>query len=147
MSRKSLKEIQFEGTPEKQKENKLITLIKEDEKLKKDREHRMEFISMGEFFLEDFKNNLYKTSIEMNEDFPQNTIDEWKEFLNYPVVRKYIKEFQDEKLNSVADQGLSSGDKSAIGIKKAAQDYTGSSNNANIILIRVPEKKNWEEEA
>ena len=45
----------------------------------------------------------------MNSKIPFYTIDAWKDFLNYPVVRKYIKSFRDEKINMVADQGLAEG--------------------------------------
>ena len=47
-------------------ENKLITLLKNDEKLKEDPEYRMGMISMASMFLEDLSDNIYKTSIEMN---------------------------------------------------------------------------------
>lgn len=125
-------------------ENKLITLLKNDEKLKEDPEYRMGMISMASMFLEDLSDNIYKTSIEMNLKIPYFSVDTWKDFLNYPVVRKYIKSFRDEKINMVADQGLAEGDKSAVSIKKAMQDGGPQVNNSNIVLIRLPEKIEWE---
>ena len=125
-------------------ENKLITLLKNDEKLKEDPEYRMGMISMASMFLEDLSDNIYKTSIEMNLKIPYFSVDTWKDFLNYPVVRKYIKSFRDEKINMVADQGLAEGDKSAVSIKKAIQDGGPQVNNSNIVLIRLPEKVEWE---
>lgn len=125
-------------------ENKLITLLKNDEKLKEDPEYRMGMISMASMFLEDLSDNIYKTSIEMNLKIPYFSVDTWKDFLNYPVVRKYIKSFRDEKINMVADQGLAEGDKSAVSIKKAMQEGGPSVNNSNIVLIRLPEKVEWE---
>lgn len=122
-------------------ENKLITLLKNDEKLKEDPEYRMGMISMASMFLEDLSDNIYKTSIEMNLKIPYFSVDTWKDFLNYPVVRKYIKSFRDEKINMVADQGLAEGDKSAVSIKKAMQDGGPQVNNSNIVLIRLPEKR------
>ena len=122
-------------------ENKLITLLKNDEKLKEDPEYRMGMISMASMFLEDLSDNIYKTSIEMNLKIPYFSVDTWKDFLNYPVVRKYIKSFRDEKINMVADQGLAEGDKSAVSIKKAMQEGGPSVNNSNIVLIRLPEKR------
>ena len=122
-------------------ENKLITLLKNDEKLKEDPEYRMGMISMASMFLEDLSDNIYKTSIEMNLKIPYFSVDTWKDFLNYPVVRKYIKSFRDEKINMVADQGLAEGDKSAVSIKKVMQDGGPQVNNSNIVLIRLPEKR------
>lgn len=125
-------------------ENKLITLLKNDEKLKEDPEYRMGMISMASMFLEDLSDNIYKTSIEMSLKIPYFSVDTWKDFLNYPVVRKYIKSFRDEKINMVADQGLAEGDKSAVSIKKVMQDGGPQVNNSNIVLIRLPEKREWE---
>ena len=122
-------------------ENKLITLLKNDEKLKEDPQSRIGMISMASMFLEDLSDNIYKTSIEMNLKIPYFSVDTWKDFLNYPVVRKYIKSFRDEKINMVADQGLAEGDKSAVSIKKAIQDGGPQVNNSNIVLIRLPEKR------
>lgn len=125
---------------EEEKDNKLIESLRNDEKLKEDPEYRMCMISMASMFLEDLSDNIYKTSIEMNLKIPYFSIDAWKDFLNYPIVRKYIKSFRDEKINMVADQGLSEGDKSAVSIKKAIQDGGPQINNSNLILIRLPEK-------
>lgn len=132
----------YEKEPEN--ENELIKNLKNDEKLRENPDKRMGMISMATMFLEDFSENMYKTSIEMNSKIPFYTIDAWKDFLNYPVVRKYIKSFRDEKINMVADQGLAEGDKSAVSIKKAIQDGGPQVNNSNIVLIRLPEKKEWD---
>lgn len=126
-------------------ENDLIKSLKNDEKLRENPDARMGMISMATMFLEDFSNNLYKTSIEMNSAIPFYTIDAWKDFLNYPVVRKYIKSFRDEKINMMADQGLAEGDRGAVSIKKAMQEGGPSINNSNLILVRLPEKKDWED--
>ena len=129
---------------EPENENELIKNLKNDEKLRENPDKRMGMISMATMFLEDFSKNMYKTSIEMNSKIPFYTIDAWKDFLNYPVVRKYIKSFRDEKINMVADQGLAEGDKSAVSIKKAIQDGGPQVNNSNIVLIRLPEKVEWD---
>ena len=122
-------------------DNKLVESLKKDEKLKEDPEYRMHIISMATMFLEDFSDNIYKTSIEMNLKIPYFSVDAWKDFLNYPAVRKYIKSFRDEKIDMVADQGLAEGDKGAVSIKKAMQENGPQVNNSNIVLIRLPEKR------
>lgn len=130
----------YKVTDDLEKENKLIESLRNDEKLREDPEYRMGIISMASMFLEDLSDNIYKTSIEMNLKIPYFSIDAWKDFLNYPIVRKYIKSFRDEKINMVADQGLAEGDKGAVSIKKAIQDGGPQINNSNLILIRLPEK-------
>ena len=37
---------------------------------------------MATMFLEDFANNMYRTSIEMYDKIPYYSIDMWREFLN-----------------------------------------------------------------
>lgn len=126
-------------------ESKLIQDLRNDEKLRENPDKRMAFIAMASFYLEDFAENMYKTSIELYEKIPFYSMDSWREFLNYPIVRKYIKSFKDEKINIIADQGLAEGDKSAVSIKKAIQENGPQVNNSNLILIRVPEKIDWED--
>lgn len=141
---KNTQKITKIGKKDEKVENELIKSIKKDEKLSENPDLKIEMISMATMFLEDFSENMYKTSIEMNSKVPFYTIDAWKDFLNYPLVRKYIKSFRDEKINMMADQGLAEGDKSAVSIKKAMQEGGPSVNNSNIVLIRLPEKVEWE---
>ena len=125
-------------------ENELIKSIKNDEKLRENPDFRMGMISMATMFLEDFSDNIYKTSIEMNEKIPFYSIDAWKDFLNYPVVRKYIQSFRDEKIMNVADTGMMEGNKNSVNIKKAMEGRGPAINNSNIILIRIPEKVDFD---
>lgn len=129
----------------KKKQNVLIDLIKNDDNLKKkeNRELKMSYISLATLFMEKFDENINKTSIEMDSAIPVG-VDTWKEFLNYPVVRKYIQSFRDEKIMNVADTGLMEGDKNAVNIKKAMEGRGPAINNSNIILIRLPEKVDFE---
>ena len=129
----------------KKKNNVLLDLIKNDEKLKlkENREQKMSYISLATIFMEKFDENINKTSIEMNNTVPVG-VDTWKDFLNYPVVRKYIQSFRDEKIMNVADTGLMEGDKNAVNIKKAMENRGPTINNSNIILIRLPEKQEFD---
>lgn len=129
----------------KQKNNVLLDLIKNDDNLKKkeNREQKMSYISLATLFMEKFDENINKTSIEMNNTVPVG-IDTWKDFLNYPVVRKYIQSFRDEKIMNVADSGLMEGNKNAVNIKKAMENRGPVVNNSNIILIRIPEKQDFD---
>lgn len=127
----------------KKKDNVLLDLIKKDENLKKNREQRMSYISLATLFMEKFDENINKTSIEMNNSIPVG-VDTWKDFLNYPVVRKYIQSFRDEKIMNVADTGMMEGNKNAVNIKKAMEGRGPAINNSNIILIRIPEKVDFD---
>lgn len=125
----------------KEQESKLLTYLRDDTKLDKDT--KMQYISMANMFLDNFDKYLHLTSIEMNKEIPLG-IDTWKDFLNYPIVRKYIQSFKDEQISQIADKGLMQGDKNAVSIKKVMQDKGPIVNNSNIVLIRIPEKVDWE---
>ena len=139
------------GKPSKETEeqdSELVKRLKNDEKLRANSDTYMGMVAMAKLFMEDFVNNMYKTSIELHSlpaPYCFYSIDAWKDFLNYPIVRKYIKEFRDEQVNMIADQGLLEGDKSAISIKKAMQESGPSVNNSHLVLIRLPEKKDFDE--
>ena len=122
-------------------ESKLIKALQDDAKL--DRETKMSYISMANLFLDKFEENLNKTSIEMNNDIPLG-IDVWKDFLNYPIVRNYIQSFRDERISQIVDKGLMQGDKDAVNIKKVMDANGPKTNNSHIVLIRLPEKLEFE---
>lgn len=129
----------------KKKQNVLLDLIKNDDNLKKkeNREQKLSYISLATLFMDNFNENINKTSIEMNESIPVG-IDTWKDFLNYPVVRKYIQTFKDEKIMNIADTGLMEGNKNAVSIKKSMEGRGPAVNNSNIILMRIPEKVDFD---
>lgn len=123
------------------KENQLLVRLREDEKL--DKTTKMSYISIANIYLDNFDENINKTSIDMNKEYPFG-IDTWKDFLNYPIVRQYIQSFRDEQISQIADKGLMEGDKDAVSIKKVMQDKCPTINNSNIVVIRLPEKRDFD---
>ena len=123
------------------KENQLLVKLREDEKL--DKTTKMSYISIANIYLDNFDENINKTSIDMNKEYPLG-IDTWKDFLNYPIVRQYIQSFRDEQISQIADKGLMEGDKDAVSIKKVMQDKGPTINNSNIVVIRLPEKRDFD---
>lgn len=123
-------------------ESGLLRAIKEDEKLTKDQ--KLDYTIIAGEYLKNFSDNINKTSIELNEEVADIGIDTWKEFLESPTIRKYIQGFKSEQINLKVDEGLMSGDKDVIGIKKAIQG-DNQMNNSNIVIIRLPEKVDFNE--
>lgn len=138
-SSKKVGEILTENA--KNVDNKLLNDIKNDEKLSKDKKN--DFLVLAAIFMEDFSANLNKTSIELNEDNPFG-IDIWYEFLNYPCVRSYLTSFKNEKMLKVADAGIMEGDTKAVKMKDALSNQN-KANNANYIIVRLPEKVDFTE--
>lgn len=131
---------------EKEKrESKLITDLRADKNLAKDKDKKEEFIGLAYVFLENLKENLNKTSLELDEETPVG-VDLWREWLNYPIIRSYLQQFKDEKIENIVDSGLMRGDKNLVGIKKILDNNGPQVNNSNIVLIRLPERKNFNAE-
>lgn len=120
--------------------SKLVDLLECDTTL--DRDTKMSYVSMANLFLKKFDTYMNYTSLDMNKEIPLG-IDTWKDFLNYPIIKKYIQSFRDEQIFKIADKGLMEGDKSAIGIKKIMEERGPIVNNSNIIIIRLPEKVDY----
>ena len=118
-------------------ESKLINNIRDDSKLTDDEKNIFEV--MASFFVQDFENNIKKTSIELNREYEDFSIDDWFKFINYPCVRSYIVSFKNEVMINMADRGVIAGDRGAMGVKKALENNV-INNNSNFILVRVPDK-------
>lgn len=128
---------------EKEKrESKLIIDLRADKNLAKDKDKKEEFIGLAYVFLENLKENLNKTSLELDEKTPVG-VDLWREWLNYPIIRSYLQQFKDEKIENIVDSGLMRGDKNLVGIKKILDNSGPQVNNSNIVLIRLPERKDF----
>ena len=116
---------------------KLVDIVKRDKSLTE--EDRMEFMSLAEMFIEDFSENMYKTSIQLNDEHPFG-MDVWQRFIMHPSVRKYIDGFKHEEITQRVDAALSKGDKNAIQIKKELERMGGTSDFHNFVIFRLPEK-------
>lgn len=128
---------------EKEKrESKLIIDLRADKNLAKNKDKKEEFIGLAYVFLENLKENLNKTSLELDEKTPVG-VDLWREWLNYPIIRSYLQQFKDEKIENIVDSGLMRGDKNLVGIKKILDNNGPQVNNSNIVLIRLPERKDF----
>lgn len=101
---------------------------------------RMEFISLAESFAEDFKDNMYLTSIELNDRYPFG-MDLWQKFLKHPSVNKYIDSYKNEQIRKNIDVALKDGDKNAIQIKKELERDSGKTTFENFVVFRLPDKE------
>lgn len=138
---KNEKKISKNEQNEEKTASKLLQGIQKEEKLT--REQKMEYRSMASLFLENISDNINKTSIEMNEEYGLG-IDIWKEFLSYPIVRKYISELKREKMELVADADIMEGGKDGVAIKKMLNESSSGINNSRYIMIRLPEKVEYD---
>lgn len=122
-------------------ENKMVTMITEDKKLPDP--VKMEYIILANDFMEDFKENMLMTSIELNDRYPYG-MDTWQSFLRYPAVSKYIESFRVEIAEKQANEMINTGvrAKDAIAVKQNIANNAGTGNNQNFIVFRLPDKEN-----
>lgn len=122
------------------KEHKLLTIIKNDKNL--DSDIRMEYLSLARFFIQDFKGNLSKSSIDLDNEYGTMSPDTWQEFLKHSSIKKYLRGFKDELLEQKTDQLLGDTDKAtvAVRVKQMLDKKNSKGDNANIVVMRLPQK-------
>ena len=128
----------------RRQEDKLVELVRQDTTLEMD--NRFEFITLAQTYVDDFKENLTKSSIELHDKYRELDagIDTWQEFLAHPPVKKYINGFVNEMINSSARSSLAKGEgvRDAISVKKAMEGEGTQGKNENFIVFRLPDKEN-----
>ena len=98
------------------------------------------YLSMAERFLPDIKINLNKTSIELNEQYPDYSIEDWMEFVNVPAVSKYLNLLRNESISRSAETAMTDGSLAGAKLKKIIES-TSSDINSRYIIFRLPDKE------
>ena len=98
------------------------------------------YLSMAERFLPDIKINLNKTSIELNEQYPEYSIEDWMEFVNVPAVSKYLNLLRNESISRSAETAMTDGSLAGAKLKKIIES-TSSDINSRYIIFRLPDKE------
>lgn len=119
------------------KQSELWDLLDQNKKLSD--EEKLNFYPMANLYDSDLRNNLSRTTLDLNEIYSDYSVQLWRQFIRVPEIRKYIQSFKDEEINTKADEALMRGDKDGAAIKKVMQGQNPI-NNQNIVLIRVPDK-------
>lgn len=123
----------------KKKDDGLLKLIQQDQSLED--ELKMEFMTLANSYTDDFRANLFRTSIELDDLYPFG-IHTWSTFLNHPPIKKFIQGFVNELISKSADTALAGGDgvRDAINVRreidKQTEDYSGE----NFVVFRLPDK-------
>lgn len=126
-------------------EYELPKIIVADKSLK-DKEHvekRALFISLANTFEADFKNNLSLDSLSLSDKYPEVSANEWRKFIQYPPVKRYLDGFLNEIIEKKTMQTLGSSDvgaREAIRIKEGIDNTKTTEDNGKIILMLLPQK-------
>lgn len=121
------------------KNRKLIDIILADDKLT-EREKRT-YEAMANLYLEDFKDNISKSSLQLAEIHPEYDADMWMDWQSYPPISKYIKRFRDDALRKVNDTALMTGDGTgAVSVRKLL-DKDSNEANMRFVVFRLPDRE------
>lgn len=115
-----------------------------DKQLAEDKQRLTLFLSLAKMYDEDLKNNLYKTSFDLDDTYHTADPQSWLNFLNYPPVRRYIEQYIEDKQMAEAKRAISEGfvkTTDAINVQKTIEDKRKIANNNNIVVFLMPQKK------
>jgi hypothetical protein len=120
-------------------DERLLTIIKNDTKLEDD--IRMEYLTLGNTFLDDFRTNITLTSIELDDKYGYG-IDTWNGFINYPMIKKYIQGFVKELISKSADANLIKGEgvRDSINVRKEMDKANGDLQSERFVIFLLPKK-------
>lgn len=123
------------------KENLLIVNIrnyKKEDKSDELRQLRIKYVSMARIFVEEFGDNVSKSSIELAKDYPAGgDMDDWKDFLDFPPVHQYRQKFLDDMKLARVNSGIISGDgtRESLAIQKEMDARSGKGKNSGIVVF------------
>lgn len=124
---------------DKQKENSLVIVIQNDPQL--DRETKMEYLTMANLFYSDFKENLTRNSIELQETYDIDA-DSWRKFLLHPGIKRIVDSFINEQIKKKTDKALIDGeaDASSVKVRQIIEEADTGEDNSKFIIMRLPDK-------
>jgi hypothetical protein len=68
-------------------------------------------------------------------------MDEWNEWLSFPVVNKYLSKFKNEVLASMVDLSFAEGKATVAAVNlRQGLEQSNRTVNGNLIIFRLPEK-------
>ena len=136
MANKKNEETKFE-------KDTLSDLLNNDEKLRENNELFMKYKSYAFIFEQDLSENIYRTSIELADEYPQVASPvAWQKFLNYPIVKKFRNLFLDEEQLKTANEQLKTGkaSSSSLKVKENIISKNNEDDNSNIVVMFLPQK-------
>lgn len=120
-------------------------ILYKDKQLNEDKPRLQLFLSLAKMFDSDLKNNLKRTSFDLDEIYATSNHRSWLEFKNYPPVHKYIAQYLDEEQLSLARNALDKSSitkvKDAVDIQNQIEGKQAKEQNTNVIVFFMPQKE------
>jgi len=119
----------------------LVESLKEAEHLEDARKEKM--IEIAEMYLSNMRDNIFRDQFELNEEYPNISIDEWNDFLADRIVSTYIGKHKRTLLKNKAESSLatpqSKNKKDNLQLLKEMSDADSRENVSNIVIMRIPD--------
>ena len=101
------------------------------------------YIHIAELYIENMQKNIFRDQFELNENYPEITIDEWNDFLSDRIVSTYIAKHKRTLLKSAAEMNLANpygkNKKDNLQLIKNIEAAEQNEANKNICIIRIPD--------
>lgn len=123
--------------------SELVEMLKKDKNLQNDKDKKLLFLSYANLFDQDLIENLKMTSLQLDNKYKTADPSSWLKFLKYPIVKKYIDGYLDEEAEKQAQLVLSQDagkTRDAIQIQKSIKERQKGQDNANIVVVFMPQK-------
>lgn len=122
-------------------ESTFMRILTKDDKLSPT--EKMEFKTICRFFEQDLDANLSQSALDLSKKYVDIPFDSWKLFLEYPPIKRMVKEIVNDSLTKQAEQDLRSGKgtRDALAVRKAMKEETTVESNIRFIVTRLPAKK------
>ena len=121
----------------------LVTIVENDGSLERD--EKMAFISLAKEYEENFKENLDKTSLDLDDDYGTNNPALWQKFLTHTSVRRLINDYLLETAEKKANKALGEMSTKALKVKDRIDKERKREDNTNIIVMLMRPKEEEDE--
>lgn len=128
-------------TERKAKVDPLVESLEQAEHL--DSEKKAKMISIANLYLSNMRDNIFSDQFELNDAYPEVSIDEWNDFLADRIVSTYIGKHKRTLLKNKAESSLATPEgrnkKDNLQLLKEMSDAESRENVSNIVIMRIPD--------
>jgi hypothetical protein len=108
-----------------------------------DDERKAKMIEIAELYLSNMRDNIFRDQFELNENYPNVSIDEWNDFLADRIVSTYISKHKRTLLKNKAESSLATPDsknkKDNLQLLREMSEADNRENISNIVIMRIPD--------
>ena len=108
-----------------------------------DSERKAKMIEIANLYLSNMRDNIFSDQFDLNEAYPEISIDEWNDFLADRIVSTYVNKHKRTLLKNKAESSLatpeSKNKKDNLQLLKEMNDADMKENVSNIVIMRIPD--------